>query len=338
MKLKDIIVFLLFLFATFPCAGKNSNNVLRQYHDSYIGTAQCDTVVTLCPQTKNVTSKAIEIRATSAVKNRANASTAYGIAWGINPNGAMYQATLNITEQNDFDDVAYTPTAVLTITQIDSLGKTQIIDTKNLTKDIDTEQCHNTMSVEINCQSGIVDILVGENNPQIVANHRISLAEAQLGLGIVAIGKPTFDVIVSEEVRNKAAKLETSWTITKIDDYLSQLSENSGIEGYWQYLDRDNDPQYCRLGGKYRLAITANNEGGYDLIYISGADISATEWKPGMLKGHLVPTKFKNHFNLIWFDSIFDSQSNECSASIEQDAIIRFDFPLLKSSIRFSKE
>ena len=330
-------IIILILACAITVAGKG-NNTLRQYHDSYLGSKLCDTIVTLCPPTKYAISKAIEVRASSAIKNKADASTSYGVAWGINCDGSMYQAILNSSHHSEYDDIAYNPSITLTLKRIDTDGHSHIIMTKSLTKRVDIEQCHNTLSVEINCQTGDVDILAGNKMPQIVAEQTISPAEAQLGLGIVAISRPDFDVIVSEQVSDKSTNLQTSWTTNTIDSYLSELPEDDTIEGYWQYLDRNNDSQYCRLGGKYRVAIIANSLGGYDIIYVSGADVSASEWKPGMLKGRLEPTKFKNHYNLIWIDSMLNHQSDECSATLEQGSILRFDFPLLNSSMRFYKE
>ncbi len=338
MKFRVIIFLTSLLIASgVMIFGMGLESTQRQYHDSYLGNVLCDTIVTLCPETKNNQTKAIEIRATSTIKRRADATVAYGTAWGIASDGSMYQAILGTTNHADNDDIANIPSVMLTIRQIKANGDFRIIDRVALTKEIDTEQCHNTLATEIDCQSGIVKILAGDDIPQIVAELTISPIEAQLGLGVIAIGRPTFDVIVSEHIVDKSAELQTQWGIADIENHLSQQSGNT-IEGFWQYLDRDNAPQYCRLGGKYKLAIIANDSAGYDIIYISGAEVSASDWQTGMLKGQLSPTKFKNHYNLIWIDSMLNQRSEECSVTLEQDAVLRFDFPLLNTSLRFYKQ
>ena len=338
MRLR-VITFLtaLILAFTSTLSGKNAEDTFRKFHDSYIGSSLCDTAVMLCAPSKNASSKAIEIRANSATKNRADVAKSYGITWGISVDGSMYQALISSNSGTDNDDIFNTPSVTLTIKRVNAANQSQILKTVSLNKNIDTEQCHNVLAAEIDCHTGHVDILAGKNMPVEVASIDISPVEAQLGLGIVAIGCPTFDLIVSEQIADKTANLKTQWNVTNISQYLSQITENT-IEGYWQYLDRDNDSKYCRLGGKYALAIIANQSDGYDIIYLNGAEISASKWEQGMIKGHLKPTKFHNHYNLIWYDSMFNALSNECSATMESDNIIRLDFPLLNSSIRLSKQ
>lgn len=337
-SIKNIALFLLAVSITIACQASDNSN--RQYHDSYLGTQLCDTTLMLCAPSHNFITKALEIRASSAVKNRAHSSIAYGVAWGMAPDGSMYQAILSTDNNTDNDDIANTPTVMLNIRHVDKNGGMSNIQSIALTKDIDTEQCHNSLAVEINGKMGVLEILAGKNTLQSVAQMKITPSEAAFGMGIVAIGAPTFDVIVSEETINKSATLQTNWTITELETHLSQQPKDrsNDIEGFWLYLDRNNDPQYCRLGGKYRLAIVANETGQYDIIYVSGAETSASEWQTGMLKGKLIPTKFIGHYNLVWNDSRLNSYDNECSATVEQESIIRFDFPLLHSSIRFSKE
>lgn len=341
MKFERIKSGILFLIATsITIACQASENTNRQYYDSYLGAQLCDTTIMLSPPSHNFITKALELRASSAIKNKANSSIAYGVAWGMSPDGSMYQAILSTDNNTDNDDIANTPTVMLNIRHVDKNRGISNIQSIALTKDIDTEQCHNSLAVEINGKMGVLEILAGKNTLQSVAQMKITPSEAAFGMGIVAIGAPTFDVIVSEETINKSATLQTNWTYTNLETYLKQQANNTlnNIEGFWTYLDRSNDPQYCRLGGKYQLAIVANESGYYDIIYISGAETSASDWETGMLKGKLIPTKFIGHYNLVWNDSRLNSYDNECSATVEQESIIRFDFPLLHSSIRFSKE
>lgn len=56
-----------------------------------------------------------------------------------------------------------------------------------------------------------------------------------------------------------------------------------------------------------------------------------------MLKGRLRPTIFENHYTLEWIDSEFRTMTEDMHADIEQGAILTLSFPLLKTTLRFSK-
>lgn len=123
-------------------------------------------------------------------------------------------------------------------------------------------------------------------------------------------------------------------------------SAHDPVEGYWTYFDRSNDPMYARLGGQYTLAVVRNDSipsadragASYDIVYISGAKTLGHYWKPMMLKGRLRPTIFQGHYDLEWTDSTFDTITEDIHAILDSDdALLTLAFPLLKTTIRFSK-
>lgn len=308
----------------------------RIFHDEYCSNALKDTIVMLCPADTLSKSKAIEIRAHTSDKDSKTAGTAsYGIIWGISEDGSRYQATLSSDTEAHFGDYIDRPGVTLRIDRFNADGSSENLTTRRLTKNIDSDRCHNTLAAEIDCTSGDVEILAGNDMPEPVAHLQIPRDEACLGTGIVAIGSPTFDLIVSERITDPTTELMTEWTTESLSRYFA--GTHDGTEGFWKYLDRDNDPRYCRPGGTYTLAFVADNNGGYDIIYIDGAETSASLWREGMIKGHLEPTRFKNHYNVRWIDASLNEICDESSATIEQGAIVRFDFPMLKTAIRFSK-
>lgn len=107
-------------------------------------------------------------------------------------------------------------------------------------------------------------------------------------------------------------------------------------EAFWSYLDRDNDPKFARLGGSYRIALVKDND-DYLLIYISGAQTNQKNWSEGMIKGRLKSTIFQNHYDLIWYDSMFEIIDNDAFATIE-NSVLTLEFPIYKTKIRFYKE
>jgi hypothetical protein len=128
------------------------------------------------------------------------------------------------------------------------------------------------------------------------------------------------------------ARLELTLKILK-----EKFHSNQQIhEGFWSYLDRNNDAKYAIVGGRYRIALVKDND-DYLLIYLSGAQTNQINWAEGMIKGRLRPTIFHNHYDLIWYDSMFDIIDTDAYATIV-DSILTLEFPLYKTQIRFYKE
>lgn len=131
------------------------------------------------------------------------------------------------------------------------------------------------------------------------------------------------------------------YDVSKIPNIIKTAGE--GLVGYWEYLDRNIKNDHIRLGGKYTLAVIPNldNDGTYDIIYISGAKTNGSRWRSGMLKGHLYPTRFIGNYQLYWIDSEMypiTEQDDDSYATLKDNVILEFNFPLQNSSIRFSKQ
>lgn len=106
--------------------------------------------------------------------------------------------------------------------------------------------------------------------------------------------------------------------------------------GIWRFFDRDNNPDHARPGGMYELAvIPSEQQDEYLVIYISGASVNRSAWRPGMVKGILSPTPFEGRYRLKWWDSMMNCIDCECHA-ILADGTLSFCFPLLNSTLRFS--
>lgn len=105
--------------------------------------------------------------------------------------------------------------------------------------------------------------------------------------------------------------------------------------GIWIYLDRDNDPDFARPGGEYRLAVIPSDvEGEYLVVYLSGATVNPGKWSPGMIKGIMTATPYEGRYRLRWWDVELKPVGSEGQAVIES-GILTFRFPLLRSSLRF---
>ncbi len=165
-------------------------------------------------------------------------------------------------------------------------------------------------------------------------------AECSAGFGVIRLGvNRGMDVrrmeVTMEE--NFPKKLMTGWTEESLASHFA--SSTDPVEGFWRFLDRDNDPEWAIPGGYYDLAVVKNADGAaYDIIYIGGAEVAAINWRPGMLKGSLAPTIFADHYKLTWTDSRFLSDYSEATADLSlSNTVLTLNFPLYRSQLRFSR-
>ena len=151
--------------------------------------------------------------------------------------------------------------------------------------------------------------------------------------------------LFSTEVRpHPSYALATEYTHEQLESRFR--SPHDPVEGYWTYFDRANDPVYARPGGQYTLAVVRNDTSydisgspaTYDILYISGAVTLGENWQPMMLKGSLRSTIFQGHYDMEWIDSTFNRISSDIHASLDSnDALLTLSFPLLKTTLRFSR-
>lgn len=322
------------LIVTAVCAGATTPE--RIYHDSCCNLP--DTMVMIPLAESPCLSKSLEIRGTCAPEGRKNADmkSAYGIAWNLtgDPSVPYYRAMLSPVADTGRDAVSEQRGVELVIQRVSpAANATSTISRHVLSDDIETLRCDNSLAVEIDCRSGEATMLAGDKDLKTISSVPSS---ASGSFAVISRGRASVDLIVTETVADYSALLATPWTADSLLETLSEPDRNAP-QGIWTYLDRDNDQRYCRLGGEYNIAIVDDNNGGFDIIYLDGATTGASQWNTGMRKGHLRPTMFRNHYDLVWYDATMNVIQSEASATMEQDAILRLDFPLLKSSMRFSR-
>lgn len=122
--------------------------------------------------------------------------------------------------------------------------------------------------------------------------------------------------------------------IIELQQYLQQPLQIR--EGYWQLLDGEFDEALLRIGGDYRLALIAT-EDGFDIVYIDGARINPGYWQAGMIKGHLAGTPFDGIYDVTWYDAEGLPMNHGIKAQFESDATLSFQFPYQASRIRLQR-
>lgn len=91
-----------------------------------------------------------------------------------------------------------------------------------------------------------------------------------------------------------------------------------------------------KIGGKYQLGLLPTAD-GFDLIYLGGARVNASAWKPGMRKGTLTSRGFQNHYILTWTDATGRPLPGEHYATYDPaEALLTLHFPALKATLRLA--
>ena len=103
----------------------------------------------------------------------------------------------------------------------------------------------------------------------------------------------------------------------------------------WEYFDEDVETDIAVKGGRYKVALLPSETGGYDIIYMSGAEIEPHRWCTGALKGHLIPTPFVDTYNLQWIDSAGKRIDDLTPYATIEGAIMSLVFPIQNAKFRF---
>lgn len=246
-----------------------------------------------------------------------------------------FTATLTAFSEASDDGIRDNRHIDLTISHIKD-GKSTVLETRPLKGNIDIDRFDNTLAAEINCATGQVNVLAGKASIDPIVTISLKPEQTQGMVGFTASQNAIIELAVGEYILDPKALMGQPLS----EEAVMERMANSGGEspaGVWNYLDRNTDAAYMRPGGKYTIAVIPSvGTPGFDIIYLDGAEINNSVWSRGMLKGRLTPTPFQGHYNLLWFDAEMNPITDECSATLENSSILRLDFPLLKSSIRFS--
>jgi len=192
---------------------------------------------------------------------------------------------------------------------------------------------YNSMAVE--WRDGQTKVYSGSNRLKLAVSASSAVPQSTV-CGLLSGDSLLVSSLIVESEIPASRPLQTKWTPDALLGYLSASTDS--IEGLWQHLDRTNDPAKARMGGTYTVATVWNPDTEvYDIIYMDGATVNPRSWIPGMRKGHLHPTIFQDHFDLVWYDALCKPVSRGCNASITQQAILELDFPLMDTRIRMSR-
>ncbi|MCM1319581.1 MAG: hypothetical protein NC217_04300 [Muribaculaceae bacterium] len=122
------------------------------------------------------------------------------------------------------------------------------------------------------------------------------------------------------------------------EDIDKQLKESTDpYSGYWTLLDNTLDASYLRPGGDYIFALLPDDDGGYKLLYITGAAVTPSTWSVGMPKGVLKATPLPGLFQLEWIDAEHIPLPGTGTWQFLGTDISQIGFPSLNSALRLHR-
>ena len=263
-------------------------------------------------------------------------STSWGLVFNYDEQGNYYAVVLECDNSTPYDDI--TDKRTMKVMLVDHTnGQTSVVAQTTLDKGVSLEDGMNTLSIDIDEHR--VKVAIGRVDHLWVVLETSSLRHPAEAVAVGYLVGPGARVAIECAALtiyndNQVADLQTEWTREALDEYFAQSTDP--VEGYWQYLDRDMDDEWLRLGGRYTLA-TVQSDYGYDIIYIDGAQVKKSLWRPGMLKGRITKTIFTGNYNLYWIDATMEPIDDEAYATVENGVILTLNFPTYKSQVRLSK-
>jgi len=321
------IIFLSILMSAVLAPAKEPE---RTYIDEIAGL--CDSIITL-PVQPHSSKTSIEIRYSPAKsKPSAGLSPNYvSIIWADTDSSLTWRAELR-PGQSSTDDAVSDRFLCLRVIRANHSGDSTVHEAAfhDILKNSDAEIsfCAEITPTSASFAAGSSTLeeltaIEGSFNPSVSA-------------AVKAAGCVSFSMIVIETHKDMAAALATDYT----EEQIRALATTSGSpEGIWLFLDRDTDSRRALAGGRYRLGIVKQKDSpNYDIIYLDGAQVNASAWRCGMKKGELTPTIFSDHYDLLWYDSHMEPIEYDANASVSQGAVLTLSFPLMKSTLRFSRQ
>lgn len=259
----------------------------------------------------------------------------WSLVWGSWPD-AYYSATIT-PRPAAAGDLAPHDAFAVDIMECSALQPVAPVASITAEEEVDPTQ-PNTLQAVIDPATGLTELFLGTGAPLLVYSGTLDYRRTPVSNWGIAV-KGRLEVDVAATGVTEPSLLETT-RVCDADSLLEALSApgRDPLEGCWKYLDRDSDPELARPGGRYRLAVVSTGPGEYDIVYLSGAEVCAPRWHPGMVRGRLRATRFADSYDLEWIDAEGRALTRDVHATVEQGSILSLCFPLYHTTLRFAKE
>jgi S1-C subfamily serine protease len=138
---------------------------------------------------------------------------------------------------------------------------------------------------------------------------------------------------VTSNLKKTNAKY-SSWDSYRLKKHFASNSLDN-IEGIWEDFDLNIDSKEMRYGGNYKVGLIKADD-GYDLIYLSGENENNSNWKEGMIKGHIVKTGSDGIYKAEWYSSDMSIYDN-VYVFLDENKLLNFAFKDKNSSTKMLK-
>ena len=311
--MKPLLFFLLLLLSTGPALAK----VNRQWCEDH--TCDYDSLAWSIP----TGATAVTIEACVAMEGLKDSRGVDRFSWELSlvlADSTVHTLTVGWgnTDYGDFSDQRY-------------LEVKGLEEPVRLTNGVDMYSGDNTMIVETD-EKGVANVYIGNDVMKYIGSIELNTKLRRVKLA--SHGKLHLEVMAIES--EIPENLDSGFGVDELAE-VCRPGQTAPL-GLWHYLDRDNDVTYARPGGTYSLVIVPDkqNVGHFIILYAEGAVVNAHSWKPGMIKGRLLPTMFSGRYRLEWWDANKERVADEANAVVENN-ILTLNFPLLHSQLRYSR-
>lgn len=260
-------------------------------------------------------------------------SPEWGLVFNMDQYGNYCAVVLSCDNSAPFDDISDIRTMQVSLISEDRDGRHSLAQA-TLDKGISLEDGLNTICVDVSQERVLVSVGKDELQQVFEASVKRPAGPVQVGYLVGPGSRTALERAVLTIENENQTSITTLWTREALDQYFATSSDP--VEGYWAYLDRDMQDEWLRLGGRYTLAVVRADK-GYDLIYVSGAQVKKSMWQPGMLKGHITKTIFSGNYDATWIDATMEPIDRDVQATIDNGVILTLNFPVYKSQVRFAK-
>lgn len=262
---------------------------------------------------------------------RGDSRHSWGIAWNCEDMRNYDYVRLN-SMNSDFDDYSDSGGIAVTYGFVRG-GVDSVVERCVVKKDIGNVRGHKSLALE--WRDGEMNVYFGVRQLAKVFSF-VSGPPVSEMVRLVHSGELAVDYAVVETVPDYSRTLMTDWTPDSLAEKLR--NSNDPMEGIWSFFDRTTDDNRARLGGRYSLACVSDGHTGYLLLYLDGAEVNASGWRPMMIKGRLTATQYENNYDLKWYDSMMEVMGREDFAVYDEEArLLTLQFPIHRSKIRFAK-
>lgn len=183
-------------------------------------------------------------------------------------------------------------------------------------------------AVRIICREGVASLSVGNRKYNPVFTDISPARCDSIGIWVAPGGAIDMDNVVlsvmpsPDDMKSRCLSHFADADVRR--SYFARSTDPT--EGVWEMFDRSLEETMLQPGGNYRLAVVAAGS-GYELIYLGGARVLPDRWAPGMTKGRLTRTAFKNVYDVEWLDPESRPLPGEIKAQFATPDIITFQFP-----------